>query len=139
MPRKYEKPTEERTVGPGNSDEIRLTHPAYGMVLLSRWQGGNTRFFGSDLTHGCGMTITILPGETRRDLYHDWHHQRSSAPLLSFDLTEAQWSPFRLVPEHRRRDSVYHQGLPRREVAAGPGHRGRRENEAGNPRPRVRA
>lgn len=66
------------------------THPAYGVVGITRWQGSGNRLFGSDFVHRVGLTLTIKRAERHRSLSNDWYHGREE--LIEISLSEAQWS-----------------------------------------------
>lgn len=62
------------------------THPSYGMVRFTRYQGGCTTLFGSSIQHSHTIGLTISEGERKRDLHCDWYHARR-------ELIEVRMSP----------------------------------------------
>lgn len=66
------------------------THPSYGVIGITRWQGSGTRLFGSDFIHRVGLTLTIKTAERHRSLSNDWYHGRKE--IIQISLSEAQWA-----------------------------------------------
>jgi hypothetical protein len=83
--------TEEPVVTQTGKDELRVTHPCYGMIGASRVNGG-TFLYGSDFQHNAFVRITIRESDLRRNLSTDWPH--ASKELIEVDLSEAQWAEF---------------------------------------------
>lgn len=93
MARKYEEPKVDINDSHHTGDrEYTITHPAYGMIRVSRPQGGAQEMFGSDLKHSSRVTITITRAEERRSLNTSWYHDRRE--LIEIDMTEHQWAAF---------------------------------------------
>ena len=55
-------------------DREKQTHPSYGMISISRFQGGDNTYFGSSIKHSGGISLTIHRAEIQRDLNRDWFH-----------------------------------------------------------------
>ena len=83
------EPKVERTPD-APTHESTETHPAYGVVGISRWQGSGHRLFGSDFVHRVGLTLTIRKAQRHRSLSNDWVHGREE--LISITMSEAQWA-----------------------------------------------
>lgn len=69
------------------------THPAYGMLGVSRSQGGGTTLFGTDFLHHSFMTIAIREADVVRNSGRDWPHGKVQ-PLIEVRISEAQWATF---------------------------------------------
>jgi hypothetical protein len=52
----------------------KQTHPSYGMISISRFQGGENTYFGSSIKHNGGISLTIHKAEIDRDLNQDWFY-----------------------------------------------------------------
>jgi hypothetical protein len=88
MPQEEEHPVEiEESRG-----QVKITHPAYAMISASRFNGGESRFFGSDLKHREGVSIRIKTAYAERSLSHDWYYEKE--PLIEIKMSEAQWAKF---------------------------------------------
>lgn len=48
------------------------THESYGIIDIARFTGNGSQFFGSDLIHNGGISITIKKGEVERRLSKEW-------------------------------------------------------------------
>lgn len=67
-------------------------HPAFGVLTVTKPQGGDGAMFGSDVPHyGC-IRVEVRAAELRRDLSRDWIHGQDH--LVAFELTHAQWAEF---------------------------------------------
>jgi len=64
-------------------------HESYGMINISRFNSNNSQFFGSDLSHNGGISITISKGEKARQLNSDWY--RSKDELIRIELSHNQF------------------------------------------------
>jgi len=73
-----------------NEDEIRESHPSWGMVSFSRVNHTPHRFFGSDISHLNSISLRISTGYTVRSNYHD--HFMSGDPLIEVHMTEMQFA-----------------------------------------------
>ena len=54
--------------------ENKKIHESYGMINISRFQSNKSQFFGSDLVHSGGISISIKNAEKNRDLHKEWYH-----------------------------------------------------------------
>ena len=54
--------------------EKKKIHESYGMINISRFQSNKSQFFGSDLVHSGGISISIKNAEESRYLHREWHH-----------------------------------------------------------------
>lgn len=83
----------EVTQGTGRQSDSEIhRHPAFGVLTVTKPQGGNGAMFGSDVPHyGC-MRIEVRTAELRRDLSRDWVYGQDH--LVAFELTHAQWAEF---------------------------------------------
>lgn len=79
----------------GMHDDYKETHPAFGMIGVSRVQGDAT-LFQSDFRSRNYMVITIRKAEMNRGLNSDYVHGQQE--LIEVALTEAQWSTFLSTP-----------------------------------------
>lgn len=72
-------------------DNEKQTHPSFGVVNLAKWQSSQSQtFFGSDLQHNHGITLSISRAELKRDIAHDWIFGREV--LVSVDMTYTQFT-----------------------------------------------
>lgn len=56
--------------------EDKTTHPSYGMISISRFQGGEQTYFGSSIKHNGGISLTIHHAEIERSLNQDWFYPK---------------------------------------------------------------
>jgi hypothetical protein len=75
----------------GNKEQV-YSHPAYGMLSLSRMHGGSTVLTGSEFTHHSVITLQICHGEVHRDLSSD--RFQATDRIVEVMMSEAQWSTF---------------------------------------------
>ena len=69
------------------------SHPAYGVVTVSRPQcTPGVYLFGSDLSHGHYISVTIQTAELERNLHRDWVFPKGQ--VVEFSMSEAQWGRF---------------------------------------------
>lgn len=68
---------------------MKKTHESYGMVRISRYTGGNGQFFGSDLVHNGGISITISKAEKEVKYSSEWYHAQSE--VVRIELTNNQF------------------------------------------------
>lgn len=64
-------------------------HESYGMIDISRFTGNGSQFFGSDLVHNGGISITISTAEKERKLNSEWYHADKS--LIRIELSHNQF------------------------------------------------
>ena len=65
------------------------SHPAFGVVQLSRPQGHGI-LMGSDFRHHSWISITISEAKEVRSLSNTWNFAQK--PLIEFDMSEAQFA-----------------------------------------------
>jgi len=70
-------------------EEEITQHESFGMLDISRFNGNNSQFFGSDLVHNGGISITISHGEKGHKLNSDWYHGRDE--LIRIELSHNQF------------------------------------------------
>ena len=91
MSRTVEEPTITPRKGPGNSDELEYTHPAYAQIEVSRVSGGNVTLYDSDFKHNHYMVLRVQPSRMMRHLNKDWHHSGHN-PMIEVAMSESQWA-----------------------------------------------
>jgi hypothetical protein len=64
-------------------------HESYGMISISKFTGRELEYFGSDLVHNSGVTITISSADKETKLSSDWY--RSKADLIEIELSNNQF------------------------------------------------
>jgi len=80
------------TVSTKNDNQV-YNHPAYGVITVTRPQcSPGVNLFGSDLSHGHFISVTIQTAELERDLHRDWVFPRGQ--VVEFSMSEAQWGKF---------------------------------------------
>lgn len=70
----------------------KISHPAYGLISVTRPSGGRKEMFGSDLRHDNTVTIRIANAIEERSLGRSWYYEKGK--ILELDMTEAQWAKF---------------------------------------------
>ncbi len=65
------------------------THPCYGQISVSKYQG-DSEFFGSNVTHHGGIIIEVCKASYNRHLSHDWTHSEET-------LVEVRLSPLQFA------------------------------------------
>jgi hypothetical protein len=66
-------------------------HPSYGIVQISRTQGGDDKLFGSSIRHQYKIHMTICKAELiRDDLHHDRHFPRDH--LIEIEMSTTQFA-----------------------------------------------
>jgi hypothetical protein len=63
----------------GSKDDTlgqRQSHPAYGLLQISRVSGGNLPMFGSSINHDHFISLRICRGEKRRELGMEWYSDK---------------------------------------------------------------
>lgn len=72
-------------------DNKYKSHPSYGMISVSRCQGGSPVFFGSHVKNHPGyVSLKISHGERKHDLGQDWFF--SGKQIIGVRMTFAQFS-----------------------------------------------
>lgn len=93
MIKKSQTPFIEHIDSPSKKGAVRSTHPAFGLVTVSRPQANpGVNLFGSDLSHNHLISVTIQTAKNERELGRDW--QFPTGTLLEFHMSEAQWAKF---------------------------------------------
>lgn len=87
----YVSPVQTPYKGNGGSTETIETHPAYGMMGLSR-VSGRVCLFGSDFVHDRYIALRIKTADVRRGLSNDWPHAHKE--IIEVYLSESQWATF---------------------------------------------
>lgn len=70
-------------------DEIKKQHESFGMIDISRFTSNGSQYFGSDLVHNGGISITISNAEKVTKLNSDWFHAREE--LIGIELSHNQF------------------------------------------------
>ena len=70
-------------------EEKKYTHKSYGMIDISRFQSNKSQFFGSDLIHSGGISISINNAEKSRYLHKEWYH--GYGELIKIELSFNQF------------------------------------------------
>src|SRR5471030_48809 len=74
------------------SGVVKQTHPAFGVVSVSRVSGGAV-LFGSEFQHANYMRLRIAKAELNRSLSSEWV-SANKLPYIEVELSEAQWATF---------------------------------------------
>jgi len=69
-------------------EETKKQHESFGMIDVSR-HTGRSQYFGSDLEHSGGVSITINKAEKVNRLNTDWFHSKEE--LIRIELTHNQF------------------------------------------------
>lgn len=64
-------------------------HESYGMIDVSRFSGGNGQFFGSDLIHNGGISISIYRGKKENNLSSEWFFPKEE--LIRVEMSHNQF------------------------------------------------
>lgn len=76
------------------------THPSYGMINISRVQGGHARLFGSSITtHPGYIHLTISSGEHSHNNRQDWFHA-TGKQHIEIRMSYAQFSEMIVSMNH---------------------------------------
>lgn len=70
-------------------EENKKQHESYGIIEISKFRANDSQFFGSDLTHNNGISITISNGEKVNKLSSDWYYSRND--LIKIELSNSQF------------------------------------------------
>lgn len=71
-------------------DRKMETHPSFGTIGFSRYQGGG-RLFGSSVKTHSGVSLRISQAQVRYNLGREWIHG-TARPLVEIDMTETQFA-----------------------------------------------
>lgn len=74
----------------GHQDH-RETHPAYGLVQVTRVSGQAT-LFDSEFKHQHYICLRIKSAEVLRGLSNNWIHEKGGLPHVEIEMSEAQWA-----------------------------------------------
>ncbi len=74
----------------GHQDH-RETHPAYGLVQVSRVSGQAT-LFDSEFKHQHYICLRVKSAEVLRGLSNNWIHEKGGLPHVEIEMSEAQWA-----------------------------------------------
>lgn len=76
----------------------KKTHPAYGVVVLSKPSGGKRKLFGSSLSrHGSWIRLTVHRAAVEHDLGRDWFYEKGPA-LVDISMSHVQFSELITTP-----------------------------------------
>jgi len=53
---------------------VKKEHESYGMISISRFSSNKSEFFGSDVSHAGGISITISKADVERKYHGEWFH-----------------------------------------------------------------
>lgn len=79
--------TEEK--GHGSGITQRINHPSFAQIQVSRINGHRV-MYDSDFNSHNYIGLRISKSELKRDLSHDWHHEKDE--LIEVCMSEAQWA-----------------------------------------------
>lgn len=68
---------------------MKKEHASYGMIDISRYTGGDCQFFGSDLSHNGGISITISNAEVETKYSSQWYHPKNS--IIEINMSHNQF------------------------------------------------
>lgn len=83
MSRELQEPTIDQ-----RGDE---THPAFGLIQISRGSGTPRALFDSETKPSHTISLQVMAATRHRDLSRDWIHP-TGLPLIEVEMTEAQWA-----------------------------------------------
>jgi hypothetical protein len=69
--------------------EDKKQHESYGMIDICRFTGNGSQYFGSDLIHNGGVSISISNAEKVTKLSSDWYHSREE--LIRVEMSHNQF------------------------------------------------
>lgn len=94
--KKTEPPRNKTVENSPDKYETVETHPAYGMIGISRVTG-HRKLFGSALAaHEGWISLTIRPCRRNHHLHQDWYH--GDEPLIEINMSQAQFAEFITTP-----------------------------------------
>jgi len=70
-------------------NENKKEHDSYGMISISRFSGGGCQFYGSDINHSGGFSITISKSYMENKYASKWHY--SSDELIEVNISTNQF------------------------------------------------
>ena len=68
---------------------MKKEHESYGIIDISRFSSNKSEFFGSDLTHQGGISISIRKADIDRKYHKEWFN--SGAELIQIELSANQY------------------------------------------------
>lgn len=80
------RPAQEPAIDAEHGDEA---HPAFGVAVVARRNGGGRSLFQSDLLHNETVSLSVREATRKRDLNHDWVHP--GRELVEIEMSLAQW------------------------------------------------
>jgi hypothetical protein len=79
--------------GDSNIADSVITHPAFGMVSVSRRHTNKSTLYASDLNHQELIVVSVSQGQTTEHNGSSRHRKEPRAlPLVEFTLSPAQWA-----------------------------------------------
>ena len=72
-------------------DHYEETHPSYGNIVITRFSGGSSNFYGSAITHNHGISIKITPSKKISSDYNEWYYS-SNNPIIEVVLSPSQFA-----------------------------------------------
>jgi hypothetical protein len=73
--------------------DTRDRHPAFGMISVARWHGGQNRLFDSDIEHSDTIVVQVSTAyRDRSSGSHDYIHQGDE--IVEVQMSMAQWASF---------------------------------------------
>lgn len=75
---------------PTYKDEFDVTHPAYGVVQVSRTSGGSRALFMSEIGHDHRICLRVHKAKHRRHLNNYWTH--AGEKLIEVEMSELQFA-----------------------------------------------
>lgn len=76
--------------GSGNHLVTTMSHPAFGILRLSK-PSGNKVLFGSEIDHREYVQFSIVPATLDRGLHNNWFHGENR-PIVEFSMSHAQFT-----------------------------------------------
>lgn len=67
----------------------RKEHQSYGMIDICKFTSNNSQYFGSDLVHNGGVSITISGAKKETKLSSDWYYKTKE--LIRVELSHNQF------------------------------------------------
>ena len=81
---------EKREDTSGGVGEYTESHPAFGVVQISRGQGGDSTFFDSSIKHHESIRLVIAHATRQRGLHRDWIH--STEEIVEVAMSTEQFA-----------------------------------------------
>jgi len=91
LPAEFHKVTPiEKVVREQPMKDVEMSHPSFIQISVTRFQGGNPNYYGSNITHDHGISIKVSRSKLFRDEYNDHYYPYQT--LLEFRLSPAQFT-----------------------------------------------